>query len=88
MIGLIIILILTIFVYLYRNNEYFNKSVKYYAYRRKIDRMFKNLSDQNKRDMWLYSVLEMDDSKWYNRALERHIREKYIEPIISQYGKI
>jgi hypothetical protein len=61
--------------------EWLYHSINYPFRKRKIDRMFKNMTPIHRRDYWLYSVIDEDDTKWYYRALERHIRKKYIEPL-------
>ena len=84
------ILLSSIFVYLL-NKPWFKwvvNSIDYPFRLRRMNKLFDKLNDTQKRDMWLDNVLTMDDSKWYYRALEKHIREKYIEQIVSTYGTV
>jgi hypothetical protein len=63
-------------------------SINYPFKKRRTDKLFKSLPDNQRRDLWLYSDMNLDESKWYYRRLEKFIREKYIEPIVNNYGTI
>lgn len=85
------IIVLALLVYWLRKSVIVNwliNSLNYPFRKHRIDKLFKSLPDTQRRDLWLESVLIEDNSKWYYRALEKFIREKYIEPIVSEYGSI
>lgn len=63
-------------------------SLNYPLRKRRIDKLFKSLTENNKLVVWQKSVDIEDESKWDFRKLELFIRKKYIEPILKQHGEI
>jgi hypothetical protein len=83
--------LLSIVVHWLKSSYWFGwlvNSIKYPLRKHRIDKLFKSLPEQQRRDMWLNATFTEDESKWYYRALEKHIRTKYIEPIVKQYGAV
>lgn len=63
-------------------------TLKYPYRKRKVTKLFKILPAKKKRDAWLNATVVMDESKWYNRALEKYVRTKFIEPILNTDGSV
>ena len=83
--------IVSIGLYLLRKHGILNwlkNSINYPFRKRRTDKLFKSLTDTQRRDLWLYSDMQLDESKWYYRRLEKYIRKKYIESIVEEYGSI
>lgn len=72
----------------YKAYYWLKQSFFYQFKKRQIDKLFDNLTNEKRRDLWLYSYLRIDEQYWFNRSLEKYIREKYIEPIIAEYGTV
>ncbi len=95
-ISLVLVLspLLGLVIYLYRmlsTKEWFKwieGSIMYPFNKRSANKLFKNLTPKYRRDLWLKSIEIEDRSKWYYRRLEKFIRNKYIVPIVTEYGKI
>jgi hypothetical protein len=68
--------------------QWIARSIRYPFFKRKVSKLFARLTETQRRDLWLYSEMDMDESKWYNRKLEQYIRNKYINPIIEKYGSV
>ena len=90
-------MIIFIFVYIvvalyyFRNHiamEWVYMSITYLYKKKSVDKLFNDMQPSVKRDFYVESMLYFDKSKWYNRKLEKHIRNKYIEPILKEYGSI
>ena len=54
----------------------------------KLNSLFVRLTKAQRRDLWLYSEAQMDESKFANRYLEKFIRKKFIEPITVEYASV
>lgn len=85
------IIITTIGIYLidrFKALKWLYNTLNYPFKKRAITKLFDSMTPKDQRDFWLTSEMNMDESKWYYRSLEKYIRKKYIEPKINTDGSI
>lgn len=63
-------------------------SIMYLFDKRKITKKLESNDDDFKRDFWLNNFILKEPKYWYERAMEKYIRLKYINRIVEGYGSI